>query len=411
MASGAEEEGQRMAAGHLCIVNGLDTYILATAILTDEASPVGNDNDLQQRLTDTFVPSVVQLTVEPFAQRDEGAVDAAFFLLAQTEPQVTCNFNYYGERVMAASTEVKLRRYLSLLRDKILGGLVPLKTSQPYVSYREGITAPSSILCLSKSPNKHNRVYCRAEPLSEDVMSAIERGEVSSDPKDRASTLTALGFDREAARKVWCFGPEADGPNLLVDQTKAVQYLHELADSIQAGFQGAVTEGPLCGEPLRGVQINLEDVVYYADAIHRSSSQLIPAAKRVVMACFLTAQPRLFEPYGQFEIAGISALDVAAVKKCIASRLGVIEREDGGFKGEFGMNLRVCAPLCEFSRLQHGLNRIRSSLELCLYLSPIWRPIEGDPLQIDSPAGKVMMEVRARKGLKYAPNLDDYLDK
>lgn len=47
------------------------------------------------------------------------------------------------------------------------------------------------------------------------------------------------------ARKVWCFGPEGNGPNLLIDCTKGVQYLNEIKDSVVAGFQWATKE--VCG--------------------------------------------------------------------------------------------------------------------------------------------------------------------
>ena len=49
-------------------------------------------------------------------------------------------------------------------------------------------------------------------------------------------------FDLTEARKVWCFGPETTGPNLLLDCTKGVQYLNEIKDSVVAGFQWATKE-------------------------------------------------------------------------------------------------------------------------------------------------------------------------
>jgi translation elongation factor EF-G len=43
-------------------------------------------------------------------------------------------------------------------------------------------------------------------------------------------------------RKIWCFGPDTNGPNILVDCTKGVQYLNEIKDSVVAGFQWATKE-------------------------------------------------------------------------------------------------------------------------------------------------------------------------
>lgn len=40
------------------------------------------------------------------------------------------------------------------------------------------------------------------------------------------------GWDMNDAKKIWCFGPDETGPNILVDQTKGVQYLNEIKDSM-----------------------------------------------------------------------------------------------------------------------------------------------------------------------------------
>ena len=49
-------------------------------------------------------------------------------------------------------------------------------------------------------------------------------------------------YDITEARKIWCFGPDTTGPNLLIDCTKGVQYLNEIKDSVVAGFQWASKE-------------------------------------------------------------------------------------------------------------------------------------------------------------------------
>jgi translation elongation factor EF-G len=49
-------------------------------------------------------------------------------------------------------------------------------------------------------------------------------------------------YDITEARKIWCFGPDTNGPNILTDCTKGVQYLNEIKDSVVAGFQWATKE-------------------------------------------------------------------------------------------------------------------------------------------------------------------------
>merc|ERR1712086_680488 len=89
--------------------------------------------------------------------------------------------------------------------------------------------------------------------------------------------------------KIWCFGPETTGPNVLVDTTKAVQYLNEIKDSMEAAFNWATKEGVLVEENMRGIRFNLQDVALHADAIHRGGSQLL-------------ATPRFQEPIFLVEI-------------------------------------------------------------------------------------------------------------
>ena len=63
------------------------------------------------------------------------------------------------------------------------------------------------------------------------------------EPKQRARYLAdTYEYDVSEARKIWCFGPEGMGPNLLMDCTKGVQYLNEIKDSVVAGFQWATKE-------------------------------------------------------------------------------------------------------------------------------------------------------------------------
>lgn len=85
----------------------------------------------------------------------------------------------------------------------------------------------------------------KARPFEDGLAEDIEKGEVSSrgDFKTRGRYLAdKYDWDVSEARKIWCFGPDGTGPNLLVDVTKGVQYLNEIKDSVVAGFQWAVKE-------------------------------------------------------------------------------------------------------------------------------------------------------------------------
>lgn len=122
--------------------------------------------------------------------------------------------------------------------------------------------AESSIIALSKSQNKHNRLYAMALPLGEELTAAIETGVITSqdEPKARARIMTdKFEWDNTEARRIWCFGPDTSGPNVLVDVTKGVQYVNEIRQSCVDAFQWATKEGVCAGEAMRGVRVNIVD--------------------------------------------------------------------------------------------------------------------------------------------------------
>ena len=74
---------------------------------------------------------------------------------------------------------------------------------------------------------------------------SFQQGKVHSnqDVKERGRYLVdKYGFDASESRKIWCFGPNRSGCNILVDTTKSVQYLQEIRDTVIAGFQWATQE-------------------------------------------------------------------------------------------------------------------------------------------------------------------------
>ena len=66
---------------------------------------------------------------------------------------------------------------------------------------------------------------------------------MTQDHKLRSRYLVE-NFDFEVGdtKKIWCFGPNGSGPNMLIDTSKSVQYLNDIKDTVVAGFQWASHE-------------------------------------------------------------------------------------------------------------------------------------------------------------------------
>ena len=59
---------------------------------------------------------------------------------------------------------------------------------------RETVSEESQIMCLSKSPNKHNRLFMRAAPMPDGLSEDINNGEVN--PRDNFETRARYLADK-----------------------------------------------------------------------------------------------------------------------------------------------------------------------------------------------------------------------
>jgi len=217
-------------------------------------------------------------------------------------------------------------------------------------------------------------------------------------------------YDVTEARKIWCFGPDGTGPNLLIDCTKGVQYLNEIKDSVVAGFQWAAKEGVLCEENLRGVRFNIYDVTLHADAIHRGGGQIIPTARRCLYACALTAQPRFMEPVYLCEIQ-CPEVAVGGIYGVLNRRRGVVF-EENQVPGTPMFVVKAYLPVNESFGFVADLRSNTGGQAFPQSVFDHWQVLPGDPMESGSKPNVILMTTRKRKGLKEGlPDVNQYLDK
>merc|ERR1711981_1355844 len=265
----------------------------------------------------------------------------------------------------------------------------------------------------SKSPNKHNRLFMKARPLPDGLAQDIEDGEIShkQDAKERAKKLQEkYELYPNEMRKIWCFGPEVHGPNIVTDVSKGVQYLNEIADSVIAGFQWASKEGVLCDENMRGCRYDIHDVTLHADAIHRGGGQVIPTARRVLYACQLSAEPRLMEPIYQVEIQ--------CPENAVGGIYGVLNKRRGHVFEEMQVpgtpmfQVKAYLPVNESFGFTADLRSSTGGQAFPQCVFDHWQVMPGDPLQENTKPWQICQDTKKRKGLKEAlPDLQNYLDK
>jgi len=405
MMGGKVEAIENVPAGNICGLVGVDQFLVKTGTISTFKEA---HNMKQMKFS---VSPVVRVAVEPKNPADLPKLVEGLKRLAKSDPMVQCMIEESGEHIIAGAGELHLEICLKDLEED--HACIPLKKSDPVVSYRETVSEESSIMCLSKSPNKHNRLFMKACPMPDGLAEDIENGEVNprDDFKTRGRYLAdKYDYDVTEARKIWCFGPDTDGPNLMMDCSKGVQYLNEIKDSVVAGFQWATKEGVMCDENLRAVRFNVFDVTLHADAIHRGGGQIIPTARRVLYASMLTAEPRLMEP--------VYLVEIQCPENAVGGIYGVLNRrrghvfEEAQTPGTPMFVVKAYLPVNESFGFTADLrsNTGGQAFPQCIF--DHWQTMPGDPLQPGNKPNEIVEDTRKRKGLKPGPPvLENYLDK
>jgi elongation factor 2 len=394
--------------GNIIGLVGVDQYLLKCGTIT-------TDPECHNIVTMKYsVAPVVRVAVEPTNAADLPKLMDGLKRLAKSDPLVQCFTAPTGEHIIAGAGELHLEICLKDLRDDFMKG-ASFKVSDPVVSFCETIRdSVKDFICLAKSPNKHNRLNCTAEPLGEEFCKGVDSGEINPDEemKVRARKLAdKYKWDVSEARKVWSFGCPPDGKaNVLVDMTKGIQYLNEIKDHCSTAFIQASAAGVLCEEAMRGVRFNIVDVTLHADAIHRGAGQLMPAMKRVLYACQIKNFPGMLEP---MYIADITVPESAmsGVYTTLNARRGVIENKEDR-PGTPLCVIKAYLPVLESFGFTNLLRANTSGQAFPQMIFSHWQAVNGDPYEAGSQANKIAMQVRERKGLKNVlPDFAEYYDK
>jgi len=400
------EPVENIPAGNTVGLVGVDQYLLKSGTITtsEEAHNI--------RVMKFSVSPVVRVAVECKHPSDLPKLVEGLKRLSKSDPMVQTSIEESGEHIIAGAGELHLEICLKDLKEEYCGG-IELKTSDPVVSYRETVTETSNQICLSKSPNKHNRMYVTAEPFKSGLAEDIDNGKVTDKDefKARARYLSeTYEWDVNDARKIWCFGPENTGPNILTDVSKGVQYLLEIKDSVVAAFNWATKDGVMSEENVRGVRFNIHDVTLHADAIHRGGGQIIPTARRVLYAAMLTAKPAIMEPVFLVEIQCPESA-MGGIYSVLNRRRGHVFAEEQKVGTPIYM-VKAYLPVMESFGFTADLRSHTSGQAFPQCVFDHWQTLTGDPLEDGSKSNQIVLGIRKRKGLQEGiPPLDRFLDK
>ena len=340
---------------------------------------------------------VVQMAVEPKHPKDLPKLVEALNRITIEDPNLVVKINEEsGETIIAGMGVLHLEIATALIAD----AKVDIVTSQPLINYRETIRGSAGPI-MTKSPNRHNKILMKVEPLDEKVAELIRNGTLNEykDEKEVQKILKDAGWESDEAKRVMRFDPRG---NVMVDGTKGVQFIKESSDSILSGFEDAMKEGPLAREQVRGCKFTFHHFVPHEDPAHRGLSQLGPASRRACMGAMCLAQPVLLEPTLGIEVRIPQDLigDVAGV---ISGKRGkVLNMEQKGIVNIVTGEIPASETF-DLSEIMRGQTAGKAMWNTHF---KAWTPIPNSILPT------LVGEIRKRKGLSPEPaTADEFIDK
>merc|ERR1711920_1108617 len=397
------EQTPDIPAGNTCGLVGVDQYLLKSGTITNSESC---HNISVMKFS---VSPVVRVAVEPKSAGDLPKLVQGLNRLAKSDPMVQIIHMGSGEHVVAGAGELHLEICLKDLQEDFMNN-TPVRISPPVVSYRETVTETGP-QCLSKSANKHNRIFLHAECLDDDLITFImeDKFKLNMNEKDRSEFMREnFDWDRKETKTIWALGPEGHGPNMVKNETSGVQYLLEIKESVIAGFNWATGCGPLADEEMQGVRYNLEDVTMHADSIHRGMGQIFPPTRRCMYAALMLSNPSLLEPMYLAEITAPMSV-VGGIYSTLSKRRGITQ-------GEYprpGTPLTVVKaflPVAESFGFTAALrsNTGGQAFPQCVF--DHWQVVTGNAME-KGMSHDIVMKIRKRKAIGEIPPLDRFLDK
>ncbi|XP_063422209.1 116 kDa U5 small nuclear ribonucleoprotein component-like [Mytilus trossulus] len=415
-------EVNRVPAGNWILIEGIDQPIVKTSTITDVSS---NEEVYIFRPLKFNTNSVIKIAVEPVNPSELPKMLDGLRKVNKSYPLLNTKVEESGEHIILGTGELYLDCVMHDLRK--MYSEIDIKVADPVVSFCETVVETSSLKCFAETPNKRNKLTMIAEPLEKGLAEDIENEVVQITwPRKRLGEFfqTKYDWDLLAARSIWAFGPDATGPNILVDDTLPSEVdkslLGAVKDSIVQGFQWATREGPLCDEPIRNVKFKILDAVIAQEPIHRGGGQIIPTARRVAYSAFLMATPRMMEPYYFVEVMA-PADCVSAVYTVLARRRGHVT-QDAPVPGSPLYTIKAFIPAIDSFGFETDLRTHTLGQAFCLSVFHHWQIVPGDPLDksiIIRPlepqpathlAREFMIKSRRRKGLSEDVSINKFFD-
>ena len=370
---------ESVPAGNVIALVGLNTEVGDT-ITSDE------QQQAFEEIKHIFQP-VITKSIEVVKSADLPKLIEILRKVAKEDPSIKIEINEEtGENLMSGMGELHLEIIEG--RIKTEKGL-EVKTGPPIVVYRETVSKESPKI-ESRTPNGHNILFMRIEPLEDEVFDVIEKGELpemrfKKKAEDVWKKLEDLGIDNDEARQY----KEIYRGNVFLDKTRGIVLLSEIIESILDGWKLVVDAGPLAREQLTKTKVSLLDIKIHVDHMHRGPAQVYPAVRWAMHDGMKQAQAGMLEPIQTHLIE--APLDfMGTVTNLVASKRGILE----DVKQEAGqVVVKAQIPVAEMIGWSNDLRSATEGRGVSSLVDQYFKPLPRE-LQIN-----VIYKIRQRKGL------------
>jgi len=392
----SRETVEAVYAGNIAALSGLEAARAGETIVSTEYKSLMFPFESIKYVSEP----VVTIAIEPKNPMDLPRLIDAMNSIAIEDPNIVATINREtGQYLLSGLGELHLEIASKFLRQH-LGG-TEIVVSSPVVVYCESVLKSGKIV-MAKTLNKQNAFWMQVEPLENNVLEFIENGSLNSEMrKERIIDILHgnCGYPLDEAKKFLALNEHR---NILLNLSRVAESFTETEASIISGFNWACKNGPLCGEPLRGVKVKLVDAKLHESPEKREPEQIMRAVSRAVLGACLTANPFLLEPVYKIEVSVPTSLFGVCTNILTRRRGKILASEQRGF-------LTVIVgyvPVAETFGLAEEMRSSTSGRAFWQCAFHHWEKIPDDV------ADTTIRRIRERKGLSpEIPKLERFVDK
>ncbi|HLC93369.1 MAG TPA: elongation factor EF-2, partial [archaeon] len=189
-------EATTVPAGNIVALVGLKEVYAGETISDMEIKP------FESFMTE--VEPVMTVSIEAKSTKDLPKLIEVIRQLTKEDPNLRATINQEtGEHLLSGMGELHLE--INQYRIEKHHN-VAITVSPPIVVYHETMNKKSPVV-EAKSPNKHNRLKMKAEPIPPEVLEKLIKshfeGKVKPKDKEKITMFQEMGFDHELSKKIW----------------------------------------------------------------------------------------------------------------------------------------------------------------------------------------------------------------